>query len=180
MMPEDGDVHTVLGLLYNLSRDYGKAITSFETALKLKPRDYSLWNKLGATQANSARSADAIYAYQEALDLKPNYVRAWSNMGIGYANQGQYKESIRYYIRALAMNPKADNAWQYLRISLRYMCFTLQLVEKFAVHQNSFHLYVLISQFGTLCIACLPCSFDQILCLRLSVNFFAVVHHDLI
>lgn len=38
----------------------------------------------------------------------------------------------------------------------------------------------LISQFGTLCIACLPCSFDQILCLRLSVNCFAVVHHDLI
>jgi tetratricopeptide (TPR) repeat protein len=94
--------------------------------------------------------------------------------------QGQYKESIRYYIRALAMNPKADNAWQYLRISLRYMCFTLQLVEKFAVHQNSFHLYVLISQFGTLCIACLPCSFNQILCLKLSVNCFAVVHHDLI
>jgi tetratricopeptide (TPR) repeat protein len=87
MAPEDGDVHTVLGVLYNLSRDYDKAIASFQTALQLKPRDYSLWNKLGATQANSARSADAIYAYQEALDLKPNYVRAWSNMGIGYANQ---------------------------------------------------------------------------------------------
>jgi tetratricopeptide (TPR) repeat protein len=58
--------------------------------------------------------------------------------------QGQYKESIRYYIRALAMNPKADNAWQYLRISLRYMCFTLQLVQKFAVHQNSLHLYAQI------------------------------------
>jgi tetratricopeptide (TPR) repeat protein len=71
MMPEDGDVHTVLGVLYNLSRDYEKAITSFETALKLKPRDYSLWNKLGATQANSARSADAIYAYQEVS--RPTY-----------------------------------------------------------------------------------------------------------
>jgi tetratricopeptide (TPR) repeat protein len=65
MAPEDGDVHTVLGVLYNLSRDYDKAIASFQTALQLKPRDYSLWNKLGATQANSARSADAIYAYQE-------------------------------------------------------------------------------------------------------------------
>jgi len=118
MSPEDGDVHTVLGVLYNLSRDYEKAISSFERALQLKPRDYSLWNKLGATQANSSRSAEAIYAYQEALDLKPNYVRAWSNMGIGYANQGRYEESIRYYVRALAMNPKADNAWQYLRISL--------------------------------------------------------------
>lgn len=118
MSPEDADVHIVLGVLYNLTREYDKAIASFETALKLKPNDYSLWNKLGATQANSVQSADAILAYQQALDLKPNYVRAWANMGISYANQGLYEESIRYYVRALAMNPKADNAWQYLRISL--------------------------------------------------------------
>ncbi|XP_042509453.1 peroxisome biogenesis protein 5-like [Macadamia integrifolia] len=118
MSPGDADVHIVLGVLYNLTRQYDRAVASFQSALKLKPRDYSLWNKLGATQANSVQSADAILAYQQALDLKPNYVRAWANMGIGFANQGLYEESIRYYVRALSMNPKADNAWQYLRISL--------------------------------------------------------------
>ncbi|XP_075487135.1 peroxisome biogenesis protein 5-like [Primulina tabacum] len=118
MSPNDADVHIVLGVMYNLSREYEKAIEAFQTALKLKPQDYSLWNKLGATQANSVQSADAIFAYQQALDLKPNYVRAWANMGISYANQGRYEDSISYYVRALSMNPKADNAWQYLRISL--------------------------------------------------------------
>lgn len=65
LSPEDADVHIVLGVLYNLSREYDRAIGAFKTALKLKPQDYSLWNKLGATQANSIQSADAIMAYQQ-------------------------------------------------------------------------------------------------------------------
>lgn len=65
MSPEDADLHTVLGVLYNLSREYDDATESFVTALELRPYDYSLWNKLGATQANSAQGADAILSYQQ-------------------------------------------------------------------------------------------------------------------
>ncbi|KAF6155026.1 hypothetical protein GIB67_035773 [Kingdonia uniflora] len=64
--PDDADVHIVLGVLYNLSREYDKVIGSFQTALKLKPRDYFLWNKLGATQANSVQSAETISSYQQS------------------------------------------------------------------------------------------------------------------
>ena len=73
------------------------------------PQDYSLWNKLGATLANSARSAEAITAYQRALELKPNYMRAWTNMGISQANVGQYDLSSRYYVRALGLNPRCGD-----------------------------------------------------------------------
>ncbi|KAF6174018.1 hypothetical protein GIB67_039969 [Kingdonia uniflora] len=65
--PDDADVHIVLGVFYNLSREYDKAIRSFQAVLKLKPWDYSLRNKLGATQANNVQSAEAISAYQQGL-----------------------------------------------------------------------------------------------------------------
>eukprot|EP01094_Clydonella_sp_ATCC50884_P010888 TRINITY_DN20707_c0_g1_i1.p1 TRINITY_DN20707_c0_g1~~TRINITY_DN20707_c0_g1_i1.p1 ORF type:complete len:451 (-),score=113.27 TRINITY_DN20707_c0_g1_i1:448-1683(-) len=122
--PTDVDVFTVLGVLYNLSREYEHAEMAFQQAIKICPTNYSLWNKLGATQANSSRkdgSKQAIAAYRKALELKPNYVRAWVNMGISYANQGLYDLASKYYLKALSMNPTATHIWSYLRISLTCM-----------------------------------------------------------
>ncbi|GAB4823917.1 hypothetical protein N2152v2_010963 [Parachlorella kessleri] len=116
--PQDADVHTALGVVYNLTRDFDQAVEAFRAALTVSPSDYSLWNKLGATLANSSRSSEAIDAYQKALDLKPNYMRAWTNMGISLANLADYEQSAKYYVRALALNPKAGSVWGYLRTSL--------------------------------------------------------------
>lgn len=80
--PGNADAQVAVGVLYSLMRQYDRAVAAFRAALDLQPRDYSLWNKLGATLANSSHSREAINAYQKALDLKPNYMRAWTNMGI--------------------------------------------------------------------------------------------------
>lgn len=114
----DADLLTALGVAHNLGRNYDGAVAAFRRALELSPHDYSLWNKLGATLANSSRSAEALEAYQRALDLKPNYMRAWTNMGISYANLADYERSARYYVRALSLNPRAGAVWSYLRTSL--------------------------------------------------------------
>ncbi len=71
------------------------------SALAVRPKDYSLWNKLGATQANSSRSQEAIAAYQRALDLKPNYMRALTNMGIAQARP-PHMPGLRSRCRACA------------------------------------------------------------------------------
>ncbi|KAK9841528.1 hypothetical protein WJX74_007257 [Apatococcus lobatus] len=116
--PQDSDLHVALGVLNNLARSYDRAVESFRRALQLRSGDYSLWNKLGATLANSTRSSEAISAYQRALELKPNYMRAWVNMGISQANVGEYELSARYYVRALSLNARSSNVWGYLRTSL--------------------------------------------------------------
>ena len=60
----DSDVQVVLGVLYNVSKDYDAAVSSFRAAAQERPVEYPLWNKLGATLANSSRSAEAIPIYQ--------------------------------------------------------------------------------------------------------------------
>uniref|UniRef100_M4BV36 Uncharacterized protein n=1 Tax=Hyaloperonospora arabidopsidis (strain Emoy2) TaxID=559515 RepID=M4BV36_HYAAE len=117
--PADSDVQVVLGVLYNVSRDYDAAVESFKAAADSRSAEYALWNKMGATLANSARSSEAIPAYHRALELKPRYARGWLNLGISHANLGNYEEATKCYLQALSLNNRADHIWSYLRI-----CFT--------------------------------------------------------
>lgn len=116
--PTDHQVQTVLGVLYNLTCEYNKAIYHFKYAIMQKPKDPSLWNKLGATQANGEFGNSSIESYTQALKLKPNYTRALSNLGIGFSNLSKYKEAIQTYLACLTFNPNADNVWEHLSIAL--------------------------------------------------------------
>ena len=119
--PNDPEVHQVMGVLYNVSRDYNSAAISFKKAINNKPNDYSMWNRLGATLANGQRSAEAIPAYERALELKPSYARGWLNLGISHSNLGSYIEAANAYLKALDLNPGAVHIWSYLRITFTCM-----------------------------------------------------------
>ncbi|CAM9102957.1 unnamed protein product [Pylaiella littoralis] len=112
----DADAHVVLGVLYNVSRDYDSAAEAFRRAIEARPNDHSLWNKLGATLANNRQSEDALPAYRRAIASKPGYARAWLNMGISQANLNRCEEASSCYLQALRLNPEAKHIWSYLRI----------------------------------------------------------------
>ncbi|CDJ44843.1 TPR domain-containing protein, putative [Eimeria tenella] len=114
------ELHSALGVLYNIDRHYDEALLHLAEALKHAKEEAvaSLWNKIGATLANSGRSAAALVAYSQTLKLKPNYPRAWTNLGVAKANLGQMEEALQHYLVALELNPAATHLWYYIRSAL--------------------------------------------------------------
>ncbi|GJP90265.1 hypothetical protein CBS63078_4088 [Aspergillus niger] len=108
----DPDVQVGLGVLFYCAEEYDKAVDCFSAALASTESGTSnqqeqlhlLWNRLGATLANSGRSEEAIEAYEQALNINPNFVRARYNLGVSCINIGCYPEAAQHLLGALSMH----------------------------------------------------------------------------
>ena len=100
----DSDVQMGLGVLFYANEDFDKTIDCFKAALTIRPDDPILWNRLGASLANSNRSEEAVDAYFKALQLKPTFVRARYNLGVSCINIGCYKEAAEHLLSGLSMH----------------------------------------------------------------------------
>ncbi|KAM7193744.1 peroxisomal targeting signal 1 receptor encoded by the pex5 protein [Rhypophila sp. PSN 637] len=114
----DPDVQVGLGVLLYGAEEYDKAVDCFQTALHSSEMGASndrsqvhlLWNRLGATLANSGRSEEAIAAYEKALAIHPNFVRARYNLGVSCINIGCHMEAAGHLLAALDMHKSVEKA----------------------------------------------------------------------
>ena len=86
-----------------------------------------LWNKLGATLANSGQVGMAMDAYYAALEMNPQYIRARYNSSVACLNMGLYKEAAEHLIGGLeiqqeqssllGMSLSGDSLWRTLSLA---------------------------------------------------------------
>lgn len=133
----DPEIQEALGIAFNLSSEYDKAVDCFQAAISKTPENAKLWNRLGASYANGQRAIEAVAAYKKALEIEPGFVRARYNVGIICINMKSYKEAVEHFLVALnhqaqskirsginienVENQMSESIWSSLRMAVSLM-----------------------------------------------------------
>lgn len=130
----DADVQVALGVLFNSCGEYDKAVDCFGAALEVRPDDWLLYNRIGATLSNSGRARDSLEYYHQALGLRPGFARCHFNLSISCLNLKMYQEAAEHSYTALTLQHASEDdlphelrgiqnnsLWEILRVSLELM-----------------------------------------------------------
>jgi tetratricopeptide (TPR) repeat protein len=99
------------GQLFFDGQEYEKAITSYDEALEIQPKDYLIWTFRGDVLWSLERYEEAIASYDRALESYPNNSSVWAIRGNVLGELGRYEEAISSYERALKLRPNDYFAW---------------------------------------------------------------------
>ena len=91
--------------------DYQGAITCFDDAVKLDPKDYLAFNERGAAYTWLDKDAAAIQDFTRALAVNDRFPVAYRNRGAAYLRLGKLPQALDDLNRAIALN--ADYARAY-------------------------------------------------------------------
>ena len=111
--------HNNLGFLYLRRGELDKAISHFETALKVRSSNSQTRYNLGTALvhvnlanalARDGRPEEAIVHYEEAVRLRPDYGNTYYNFGSVLFQHGRIDDAIAQWQKALAIQPNDAGA----------------------------------------------------------------------
>jgi tetratricopeptide (TPR) repeat protein len=139
--------HNNLGILYQLSADYPKALEHFRRVLQVENRPLDLagtYNNIGIVFRNTQQPDSALFYYRKALDIyqKSNNPRgkasAFNNIGVILRDQGDWAGALGQYESALAIYRRMDNL-ESQAVVLGSIGQALTRLGRFAAARDSLH-----------------------------------------
>jgi tetratricopeptide (TPR) repeat protein/formylglycine-generating enzyme required for sulfatase activity len=93
------------GLSYFNKKEYDKAISDYNEAIRLQPNHAAAYNNRGNAYQAMKDYDKAISDYNEAIRLEPNYAVAYFKRGNAYEATKDYNKAISDYNEAVRLEP---------------------------------------------------------------------------
>lgn len=106
--PTYRDAFAGRGLAFFRKKEYEKAFSDYQTALKYDPNDAKVLSNMGFIYFLKQDLANAEAVYRRAVKADPRFVDAWRNLGATLAMQKRYPEAIPAWQEALKFIPPGD------------------------------------------------------------------------
>jgi tetratricopeptide (TPR) repeat protein len=110
--------HTNLGDALDKQGKYGEAMRHYGEALRLKPDDAFVYDKMATDLDIVGRSDEAVAYYGKSLQLEPGNARVRNNLGITLIRRGEADEAIKQFMQAVALDPGLVDAHYNLGLAL--------------------------------------------------------------
>jgi len=110
--PDNADVHSARGLLFQKMGQNDKADAEFRTALSLKPHDPTILNFYGVFLCQAGRTDDAVKRFEEAANnpLYSTPEAAYTNAGVCLHAAKKNDQARTYFVKALQRRPNFAEA----------------------------------------------------------------------
>jgi tetratricopeptide (TPR) repeat protein len=95
-------------------KQYDKALTLANIAVKRMPKRSGAWNTLGRVQLQMGKRQDAITSFEKAVDLNPKNSYARNNLGLALIYDKRYEEAVDTLEQAVELEPVEAYMWNNL------------------------------------------------------------------
>ena len=114
--PKYINAHNNLGLLFDNTGDYQKAIDCFEKVIEINPNNAGAYNNLGNIFKSLGEKQKAKDCYKKAIEIEPNFAMAHNNLGVIFQDLNLNKKAMDCYEKAIEINPNYSKSYNNLGI----------------------------------------------------------------
>ena len=99
------------GNAYVLKGDHDKAVADFDEALKLEPKNASIYNNRANARNDKGEGDAAMADFDAAIKVNPRYAAAYFNRANALAAKGETDRALKDYDAAIRNNKRNVNAY---------------------------------------------------------------------
>jgi tetratricopeptide (TPR) repeat protein len=104
-------IYSNLGNVYNDSGNHSEAISCYDKAIELDPKDAVAYYNRGRVYAQLGQNKKLIDDCTKAIEINPKFASAYYNRGITYTELGQYVKAVSDHSKAIELDPNEVKAY---------------------------------------------------------------------